>query len=176
MTEEQVLQPTTFATEAGQPSAVSGDEGSQQDYFGFVGSDQKFTLPDGISYIEFRRMSEGKKKAFQDKTSKDLVLERQSGNARMSVLQGSERHELIKACVTGWNLKRGGEPIPFTPINLNDFLDLADPVIIEDLEKAIRKANPWLMAEMSTKDIDREIENLQEMRQVAEERERGEAS
>lgn len=168
------LQEPTFADVPGLPGAdVPGSE--QQDYFGF-GSSEKYVMPDGFSYIEFRRMNEGKKKAFQDKTSKDLVLERNSGNARMSVLQGSERHELIKSCVTNWNLKRNGEPIAFSALNLNDFLELADPLVIEGLEKAIRKANPWLLAEMTVKDIDREIENLQEMRKVAEERERGEAS
>ena len=169
------LQETTFAPEAGQGPVVS-NESQQKDYFGFTGSEQKFMLPDGVSYIEYRRMNEGQKKAFQDKTSKDLVLERQSGNARMSVLQGSERHELIKQCVTGWNLKRGDSPVPFTTVMLSDFLNLTDPLIVEELEKAIRKANPWLMAEMSVADIDREIENLTEMRQVAEERERGENS
>lgn len=167
-------QEPTFAS-GGVTTAGEAPASEQADYFGF-GSSEKYVLPDGVSYIEFTRMNEGKKKFFQDKTSKDLVLERQSGNARMSVLQGSERHELIKACVTGWNLTRGGHPVPFTAPNLNDFLTLADPLVVEGLEKEIRKANPWLLAEMTVADIDREIENLTEMRKVAEERERGEAS
>ena len=94
----------------------------------------------------------------------------------MTVLQGSERHELIKACVVGWNLTRGGQPVPFNQVNLNDFLTLTDPTIVEGLEKAIRKANPWLLGEMSVADIDKEISNLQEMREVAAKREAGEAS
>lgn len=155
----------------------------QSDYFGFFAT-ERFWLPDGVSYIEFRKMNEGQKKAFQDKTSKDLVLER-SGSARMSVLQGSERHELIKASVVGWNLTRNGEPLPQPDpddrrapgnMHLSDFLTLADPKIIEDLEKAIRKANPWLLGEMKPEDIEREIENLQEMLEVAKKREAGEAS
>jgi|SRR6478609_556269 len=169
------MQATTFA-DGFDPNEVPGAEaGAQQDYFGFA-STSKYFLPDGVSYIEFTKMNEGKKKAFQDKTSKDLVLERQSGNARMSVLQGSERWELIKSCVVGWNLTRGGTLVPFTMVMLNDFLDLADPIVVEGLEKAIRKANPWLLAEMTSKDIKREIENLEEMLKVAEEREAGEAS
>jgi hypothetical protein len=151
----------------------------QQDYFGFHRT-EKYYLPDGVSYIEFKPMNEGEKKNFQDKTSKDLVLER-TGGARMSILQGTERHELIKACVVGWNLTRNGEPLPQPTesrgkIHFNDFLTLADPIIVEGLEKEIRKANPWLMAEMKVEDIDREIQNLQEMREVAVKREAGEAS
>lgn len=168
MTETQA---PTFA-----PEAMQGqNEEAQQDYFGFDRT-ERFFLPDGKSWIEFKPLNEGRKKAFQDKTSKDLVLERTSGNARMSVLQGSERHELIKASVTDWNLMRGGRPIPFNAVQLGDFLSLADPVIVENLEKAIRKANPWLLAEMTVEDIDKEIANLQEMREVAAKREAGEDS
>lgn len=157
----------------------SQQEPKQQDYFGFHRT-EKYFLPDGVSFIEFKPMNEGEKKNFQDRTSKDLVLER-NGGARMSILQGSERHELIKTCVVGWNLTRNGEPLPQPTesrgkIHFNDFLTLADPLVIEGLEKAIRKANPWLMAEMKVEDIDREIQNLQEMREIAVKREAGEAS
>lgn len=172
MTEAPMLQEPTFA---GAVPDAEASEATQHDYFGFQRT-EKYFLPDKISYIEFQAMNEGKKKSFQDKTSKDLVLERQSGNARMSVLQGSERHELIESCITDWNLTRGGVPIPFNQVQLHDFMTLADPQIIEGLEKAIRKANPWLLAEMKASDIKREIENLQEMLKLAEEREAGEAS
>lgn len=147
---------------------------AQHDYFGFASS-QKFTFPDGVTYVEFDVMNEGKKSAFQKMTQKDLVLERQSGNARMKVDPGVERHELLRQSIKDWNLTRGGQPVLFNTRTLKDFLELADPKLVEDIEKAIRKANPWLMAEMAVKDIDREIESLQEMRVVAEERERGEA-
>lgn len=159
-------------------------ESKQQDYFGFDRT-ERYMLPDGKSWIEFKPLNEGKKKNFQDKTTKDLVLERRSGDARMSVAQGSERHELIKASVVGWNLKRGGQdlpqPDPDNPrapgsIQLNDFLTLADPVIIEGLEKEIRKANPWLLQDMKPEDIEKQIEELQEMLEVAKKREEGEAS
>ena len=154
-------------------------EHKQQDYFGFDRTERYF-LPDGVSWIEFKPLNEGKKKEFQDKTTKDLVLERRSGDARMSVAQGSERHELIKASVVGWNLVRNGEPLPQPNENrgrvaLGDFLTLADPVVIEGLEKAIRKANPWLLEDMKAADIQKQIEELQEMLEVAKKREEGEA-
>jgi hypothetical protein len=158
-----------------EPGTESDSTGQQQDYFGFQRG-EKFTFPDGVTYIEIQALNEGKKKEFQDKVSKDLVLEQRTGNARMSVLQGTERHELIKAACVDWNLKRGDTLVPFNKINLNDFLTLGDPKIIENLEKAIRKLNPWLMADMKSEDIQREIDNLQEMLEEAKKREAGEGS
>ena len=149
-------------------------QAAPMDYFGFQ-ANERFTLPDGQQYIEFSIMNEGAKARFQKLTTRDLIVQR-GGDARMKMDPAQERHELIRSSVTGWNLYRGGQPIPYSERNLKDFLELANPVLVEDLEKAIRKANPWLLAEMKVEDIDREIENLQEMRKVAEERERGEGS
>lgn len=148
---------------------------SQHDYFGFR-EEHTFKLPDGVSWISFMALNEGAKAKFQKESSRDMVLERQSGNARVKMDQAADRHALIKAAVTGWNLTRGGDPVPFNPIQLNDFLTLADPRVVDKLEVAIRKANPWLLAEMTVEDIDREIENLMEMRKVAQEREQGEGN
>lgn len=145
------------------------------DYFGFQ-STTKWYLPDGVQYFEIQVMNEGMKAKFQKSTSKDLIMERKSGDARMRVNPADERHQLIKTCVVNWNLYRGGKPQPFGERALQDFLQLTDPRLVEDLEKEIRKANPWLLGEMSVEDIDKEIENLKEMREVAAEREAGEAS
>lgn len=174
MSEAPILQAPTFAPEAQQ----GGDADVQVvDYFGFKRT-EKFYMPgsDKKFWIEIKPMNEGEKKNFQDKTSRDMVVERQSGNARMSVLAGTERHELIKSCIVNWNLMRDGVPVACDPRNVNDFLSLADPMIVEDLEKAIRKINPWLLADMKVEDIDKEIANLQEMREIALKREAGEGN
>jgi hypothetical protein len=144
------------------------------DYFGFAKSEQ-FLLPDGRQYIEFQVMNEGLKAKFQKQTGRDLVIQRNQ-DARMRMDPAQERHELIKASVTDWNMYRGGTPVPYTKKALSDFLELADPKIIEDLETAIRKANPWLLSDMKSEDIRREIDNLEEMYQAAVEREQGEVS
>lgn len=157
------------------PNEPQIDAPVQSDYFGFA-SDSRYIFPDGVTYIEFSVMNEGKKAKFQKLTQRDLVLERQSGNARMKVDPSLERHELIRSSVTDWNLLRNGTPIAFDPRALKDFLELANPKIIEGLELAIRKANPWLMDELGTVEIDAEIDNLNELRRVAAEREAGEAS
>jgi hypothetical protein len=148
-------------------------EQAHVDYFGFS-QEETYYLPDGEQYFKFRVMNEGDKSQFQRRTQRDVVVERQSGNARMKMDQAQERHELIRTCVTGWNLYRGGQPIQYNERALKDFLELADPKIVEGLETAIRKANPWLLGEMSSEDIRKEIDNLEEMYKVALERERGE--
>lgn len=149
--------------------------GPQADYFGFQKSERHY-LPDGVSWFELTAMNEGQKSKFQKKTSRDLILERGTGNTRMKLDAATERHELITECTINWNLTRNGTPVPFNKVQLGDFLTLTDPKIVEDIEKAIRKLNPWLLAEMSSEDIQREIDNLEEMKQVALERERGESS
>lgn len=175
---------STATVDAMEKAGVPSTEPVFFDYFGFSDETQHFLPgPDGKPsrfYLVIRRMNEGAKAAFQKKTSRDLKVERTTGNAVLKMDPGAERHELIKASVVGWNLQRRNprddtkiEEAPFDQSNLNRFLDSADPRIIEDVEKAIRKANPWLMDEMSVEDIDREISNLQEMREVAVEREAG---
>lgn len=162
-------------TETQEHPEVMDDESPQVDYFGFS-KDTKFLFPDKKTYIVLQAMNEGAKKQFQKLTQRDLVLERQSGNARMRVDQATERHEMIRQSIKEWNLVRGGVLVQHNDRNVKEFLELANPSLVEDIEKAIRKLNPWMLAEMSVADIDREIENLQEMRKVAEERERGESS
>lgn len=169
-----IPQEPTFASEAG-VGGQQTDAPKQADYFGFR-STEKFMFPDGITWIEIRRMNEGEKKEFQDKTSSDMVLERKSGDARVTMKQGTQRHELLKASIVDWNLVREGRPVPCQRVQIGDFLTLADPRLIEDLEKAVRKINPWLMAEMTVEDIEREIGNLEEMLEIAKKREAGEAS
>lgn len=149
-------------------------ESPQVDYFGFQ-QFEKYYLPDGHSWFELRAMNEGDKARFQKRTQRDLVLEKGSGNARFKMDPGVERHELIKASVVNWNLMRQGIPQPFGERALQDFLNLADPKIVEGLELAIRKLNPWLLNDLTVEEIDRQIDELQEMRAIAVEREAGEA-
>ena len=169
---------TMDKTEAAmQAAGVSNEEPQYTDYFGFT-STERYYLPDGKQWIEFQRMNEGKKREFQKLTSRDLRVQRTTGDALMKVDPGLERQELIKLSMVGWNLmqpdpKNSGEwrAAPYDSSNIRRFLEGANPEIIDGLEKAIRKANPWMMDEMSVEEIDKEIENLQEMRKVAEERE-----
>lgn len=165
-------------TEAAMVKAgVSNEEPQYSDYFGFT-SEERYYLPDGKQWIEFQRMNEGKKREFQKMTSRDLRVQRTTGDALMKVDPGLERQELIKISMTGWNLmqrdpNKPGQwrAAPFDNSNIKRFLDGANPEIIDGLEKAIRKANPWMMDETSSEEIKKEIANLEEMLEVALERE-----
>src|SRR5688572_6474931 len=145
----------------------------QIDYFGFQ-ERKNYYLPDKVSYFVLEAMNEGAKAKFQKSTRRDLVLKKGSGDASFSIDPAQERHALIRECVKDWNMMRGGQSIPFGEAGLRDFLSLADPKIVEGLELEIRKMNPWLLNELTVEEIDKQIEELQEMRKVAEERERGE--
>lgn len=166
---ETVEQPSSPGFE----EAVQANE--QQDYFGFGGEDQ-FIFPDGISFVSFRVMNEGQRKKYQTLTQRDMVLERKSGDARLGMNPADERHALLRTAITGWNLKRGNRPVPFTERALLDFLELSNPVLIDAIEKEIRHKNPWLLGEMTVEDIDKEIKNLEEAREVLLKKERGEDS
>lgn len=147
----------------------------QADYFGF-GGEEKFYFPDKITWVSLKLFNEGKKSDFQKKTSKDLVMEAKSGNTRMALDQSSERHELLVAAITDWNLTRNGSPLPYSEAKLRDFLYVADPRIVEDIEKAIKRMNPWMLGDVKAADIREEIKRLQEELRIAEEREAGEDS
>jgi hypothetical protein len=162
--------------QASDPAVTPGDE--YQDYFGFSGQ-EAFTLPDRKQQIFFKKMTEGERFLFQKKTSKDIKFNRTSGDAAVRADPAEERHELIMTSVTGWSLMRksgnGWEPAPFSTGGagsaLSMWLKAADPKIVDDLELAIRKGNPWMQADQTVEEIDKEIENLQELRAQAVERE-----
>jgi len=163
---------------ASDEAVVTGDE--FVDYFGF-GRDETFVLPDGKQHIFFKVMNEGQRAYFQKKTSKDIKFNRASGDAAIKADQAEERHELIHSSVTGWDLRRRGpqgwEIVPFSSGGANSalaqWLKVADPKIVDDLELAIRRANPWMQADMTVEEIDKEIERLQDLRKEVEARELG---
>lgn len=181
-------QAPTAAPESG-PQVVTGtavpmaEEVQYEDYFGFE-SHHEFTLPDGRQKIFFTSLNEGQKTKFQQKINKDIHLNRQTQDARIKTDPAGERHELILASVTGWTLKRrsktgGWEDAPYSGerpgSELHKWLQVANPVIVEDLELAIRKANPWLQAEMTVEQVDEEIKRLEDLRKELVERDRREA-
>lgn len=151
-----------------------------EDYFGF--DDFKtFDLPDGKQWIKFKVMNEGERAKFQRKTNKDIKINRQSGDASINADVASERHELIKTSVVDWKMYARTEPGgPFQEVtfsvssgrfNLDAWLSRTNPKIVDDLELAIRMANPWMQADMTVDEIEREISRLEDLRREAEKRE-----
>lgn len=145
----------------------STDESSYEDYFGFS-EDHKVVLPDGKSFVIHSSMNEGARRQYLNAQNRDVTVERVSGNAKMKVQQGEERHALLQATLTGWSLhtrSKSGDmtAVPFTNNNLNDFLKKASPKVIDLIEKDVRKHNPWLMAGATADDIRKQITELEEM-------------
>jgi hypothetical protein len=154
-----------------------GDEKVYEDYFGFDETLRWF-FPDGKQYIEFHVMNEGQRAKFQKLTNKDITLRRQSGDASIKVDPAEERYALLTSSVIGWLIYRNGDPVPFSSgkpgSTFEQWLDKANPKLVDDLEFTIRKANPWMQADMSVEQIDEEIDRLTDLRKQAEERQRGE--
>lgn len=163
-----------------QPQPVEAPDDTQvyEDYWG-VDATERWYLPDGVQYFEFTIMTEGQKAEFQRKTSKDLVVQGRTGDARVAVDPAGDRHKLIKMSVIGWNLKQKGpdgkfSDAPFSDRALDMWLIKANPAIVEKLEFAIRMANPWMQADMTKEQITEEIERLEEMLKQKEREELGE--
>lgn len=173
----------TQPVQPGQPvQDVSDVFEGYQDYFGFDDY-KRYYLPDGRQYIEFRVMNEGQRSKFEKKTSRDVRFNRRTDDAAIKVDAAEDRHALIEASVTNWHVVRRNasgkfEPVPFTigsqHASFNQWIDKADPRIVNDLHQEIVKANPWLNSEMNVEMIDEEIKKLQEMRDEAVKREAAE--
>ena len=147
------------------------------DYFAF--SEEKiFLLPDGKQQLTYKILTEGDRARFQQATNKPVKMNR-DGEATLRADPAEERKQLILVSTVGWNFKRREHgrivDVPFskgTPgAYLEQWLERADPRIVMDFETAIRKANPWLMADTTVEDIDKQIESLKEERERALERE-----
>lgn len=173
---------TTFDAEAARAAGVVTEQTVITDFFGFI-DEERWYFPDDAQYMLLQRMSEGKRANYQRAIRSDLVITRGTGDARMTPDPSKERHALIKACVVNWHVvtkDSSGNTVepPFSlsngKVNLEYWLSVADPRLVDDLEKACRKINPWLNNELSVEEIDKEIENLKELREEAVKREAGE--
>lgn len=156
-------------------------------YFAF-GEVKRWYFPDGVQWFQYQVMDEGAKARFQRATNRDIKINQKTNDATVKLDPADERHTLIKMSVNDWyvfapNLNNGGqlEPVPFTLSDtrhptgmcLEKWLKLANPKLVEELEFEIRKANPWMQADMTVADIDEEIKRLNELREEAEKREAG---
>lgn len=161
--EPQIGVPQAYDPNQGLPGmaapALDIPEEPDFDYWGFEGEDVSFQLR-GDQYFIIKRMTEGKKAKYQKLTTGSIKVQKNSGDAIMSVDPARDRHALITICVDNWYIKRQGKPVPFSVQELERFLTVADPQVIEDLEKAIRKLNPWLKNQMTSKEVKAEIVNL----------------
>ena len=173
----------TIPAPAGDAPVLPTQEEQYEDYFGFDKT-EVYTLPDGKQQIFFKVMTEGQKTKFQQKTNRDIHVNRGTNDMRIKADPAGERRALIQSSVVDWTLMRRNkttgawEKAPFSNTGspgdeLSKWLDSANPKIVEELEDAIRKANPWLQADMTVEQIDEELQRLHDLRaEVVKENER----
>lgn len=176
---------TTLPEGAPEPGAIAGytppdtvDTG-YKDYFDFKVTEQVM-LPDGHSWVEIKKLNEGERSKYQNEVNRDVRIKKNTGDASIRTAPGDERRVLLECAIIGWNLQRNGKPVPFSKDSrgstLSQFLDNTDPVICDIIEKAVRRANPWLLTDMTVEEIDKEIDDLKDMRRTLIEQEEGKAS
>ena len=172
-TDTEQLDPTVQAMK---DAGVATDTGVYVDYFGFE-QFRNVYLPDGKQYVTIQALNEGHRREYLNKVNKDIRIERQTGDAKMKVATGDDRHVLLRAAIVGWHLMRKDPrtdewvEVPFKDGEVTKFLTQANPKIIDIIEKEVRKDNDWLVGDVTIEDIDKQIEELQELRakKVAEE-------
>lgn len=143
-----------------------------EDYWG-TDETKKVYLPDGKQYVEIQLMTEGQRARFEKENNQDLRVSR-DGETTIKIDPGRSRKALIKAAAVNWFVVRSGQKLKFNDANLNQFIDGANPRIIDKLEKEIRDFNEWLKNDLTVEEIDKEIEVLQKEREAAVRREAGE--
>jgi hypothetical protein len=144
----------------------------QVDFFA-AGEDAKTVLADGVSFITHKVLMEGDRKKYMKSINRDIKIQKATGDALMKMVAGEDRSALLRVAVTGWNLIRDGKPFLFSTANLDWLLDNAPVAVIEQVERDVKKNNPWLFQDATVEDIDEEIERLQELRVTLLEREEG---
>lgn len=154
-------------------------------YFGFSSTERWYfpgqsRIPDDRKqYLVVKKMSEGDKARFQKTTNRDIRIQRTTGDARMSMDAVAERHELIRISVTDARVMMPGPDgkLRFddkkVEVVVKNLLDNGDPDVVQQLEKFIRELNPWMRADMSVEEIDKEIERLQEIKREKADEEAG---
>lgn len=138
------------------------------DSFSFGGTERWYFDRDK-QWVEFKKLTEGDRIKYERLTNKDLTFNRSSGDARIKVDQGGDRRALINIACTGWQIYSKNpttskwEPMSFSPAMLSSWLDVTDPRLVQQLDEAIRKFNPWLTeADETVEDIEKAIEELEE--------------
>lgn len=154
---------------------VPTEERRVVDYFAAAGT-YEVMLPDGIQFVTVKEFREGDRRKYLSKVNRDIRIEKVSGDAKMRGPAGEEKVALIMAAVVEWHVYEGGAPLPFSQRALDRFMEMAPPAIIDHIDHEIRRHEPWLVGEPTLEEIDKEIADLQELREKVVEREQGKAA
>jgi hypothetical protein len=156
--------------EAMRAEGIPTETGIYDDYFGFQ-ERHRVTLPDGVSWVEHQTLNEGARRRYLNDQNREVKVQKVTGDAILKMQTGEERASLLKAAIVNWDLRRLDEKtkelvvVPFSDQRLRDFLEKAPPSAIDPIEKDVRKHNPWLLADVTVEDIDRQIKELNDMKE-----------
>ena len=110
-------------------------------------------FPDGIQYVSIKVMNEGDRRRYLNKTNREVRMNAQTREMKMRSAAGDDKHELLKIVINGWNVFRGGKPLPFTQSNVQAALDAWPPTLIDLIEKKVTEVNPWLKGTEDNLDV-----------------------
>jgi hypothetical protein len=152
--------------EAMQAAGVATEEAVQVDYFGFEET-ETVTLPDGRSTVTIAALNEGGRRRYLNRVNREVKIAKGTGDAIMQMANGDERRILLAEAVVGWNIvtkNKVGElvPVPFSKGKLDEFLDRANPVVVDVIDKAVRAQNQWLQADVTLEDLVKQRDELDE--------------
>ena len=152
--------------EAMRAAGVATEEQLQVDYFGFEDTENVY-LPDGKSFVTIRALNEGGRRRYLNRVNREVKIAKGTGDAIMQMANGDERRILLQEAIIGWNLvarDRTGAiaAVPFKEQKLNEWLEKANPSVVDVVDKAVRKQNAWLMADVTLEDLLKQKEELEE--------------
>lgn len=162
-----------------EPSAADDTGGeAYENYFGFE-TTEKYFLPDGKQWIAFKPMNEGDRAKYEEKTQKDVTVNRRTDDAKIRLNAASDRHALILQSVCDWHMMQrtpSGEWVKVafssgTGGSFAQWLVRANPKIVNELHQAIQNANSWMISDLTAEAIREEIKSLQARLEEAERRE-----
>ena len=114
------------------------------DYFAFDET-HWVTLPDGVQRIEVKVLNEGARRRYLNQTNRDVRMNSRTKEMVMRSAVGDDEKVLLTMAVVGWDVTRGGEPVPFSPRNFEQALDKWPPLAWKPVVKKIREVNDWLL-------------------------------
>lgn len=152
--------------EAMEAAGVSTEEAVYADYFGFEET-EIIKLPDGRSTVTIQALNEGGRRRYLNKVNREVVIAKGTGDAKMQMANGDERRILLEEAIIGWDLQtrnRVGDmvAVPFSRAKLAEFLEKGNPTVIDVIDKAVRKQNAWLLAEVTLEDLQKQRDELDE--------------
>ena len=147
---------------------------AEVDYFG-GDQIQRWMLPGSKEqFFDIKVMAHGSRTKYQESVTRDVKIERRSGDAHMRLGSAAERDLLIREAVTDLYLKKGQKFVSGKK-EINTVLVDFPTEIIDLLYKEIVKINPWVLGELSLEDMIAERDSLNEMIEVKQKEEAGKA-